>query len=424
MDLLFFFIDNLSILMYGTLIFLVFQEFIPLRFQNKVFWAAESVCLGLLGNIIVYPEEITGTMGSLIGILPMLIFFHKGEWYRKITTGLIVYPVIMAVSFLFQDIGQQIWQYGFHQDMTEYGERALFIFMRFVKVPVWYLIYRYVKIWVPQAIQMLSRRMWCILSVISLTSFIGIIIIIYKCSYHDSYLAWPSCIATLITSMGCCYLCTYMAKLVRSDMELEKVRYQKSYYQELENNQQTVRRMRHDMKNHLGIVETLLRERKYETVQEYLHSLDQEFVSHTKVYCEDPVINAVLNVKMQNAESAEIACQYLVDINGQLPMEDMEMCTLLANTLDNAIEASVKIADIRKRWISLKVRCRNGNLSCEIENVKENKITEKNGLFETDKSDSSVHGLGLRSVTQIVKRHNGTIKIAYTEDRFKVTVFV
>lgn len=424
MNLLYFLIDTVSTLVYGTLIFLSFREFIPLRFQNKIIWAAEILCLGLLGNIIVYPEEITGTVGNLIGILPILILFHKGEWYRKITAGLIVYPVIMAVSFLFQDIGQQIWQYGFHQNMTEYSERALFIFMRIVKAPVWYLIYRYIKIWVPQAIQMLSRRMWSILSLISLTSFIGIIIIIYKCSYDDSYLAWPSCIATLITSMGCCYLCTYMAKIVRSDMELETIQYQRSYYQELENNQQTVRRMRHDMKNHLGVVETLLRDGKYEMAHKYLHDLDQEFTSHTRIYCEDPVINAVLNVKFQKAETEKIACQYQVDIKGQLPLEDIELCTLLANTLDNAIEASIKITDVRKRKISLKVRCMNGNISCEIMNAKNNQIIEKNGLFETDKSDRCSHGLGLRSVKQIVNKHNGEIKIEYTDDIFKVIIFI
>lgn len=59
---------------------------------------------------------------------------------------------------------------------------------------------------------MLTRRMWLVLSLISLASFIGIIIIIYKCTVWDSYLAWPACAATLITSMGCCYLCTYMSK--------------------------------------------------------------------------------------------------------------------------------------------------------------------------------------------------------------------
>lgn len=105
-------------------------------------------------------------------------------------------------------------------------------------------------------------------------------------------------------------------------------------------------------------------------------------------------------------------------------MEDIELCTLLANTLDNAIEASIKITDVRKRRISLKVRCMNGNLSCEIMNAKNNRIIEKNGLFETDKSDRCSHGQGLRSVKQIVNKHNGEIKIEHTENIFKVIIFI
>src|SRR5699024_9216434 len=96
--------------------------------------------------------------------------------------ALIVYLAMMSLAFLFQDIGQKIWQYGFHKNMAPDWETALYLFTRFLKVPAWYLIYRCVKVWVPQAVRMLTERMWLVLSLISLASFIGIIIIIYKCT--------------------------------------------------------------------------------------------------------------------------------------------------------------------------------------------------------------------------------------------------
>ena len=271
---------------------------------------------------------------------------------------------------------------------------------------------------------MLTKRMWLVLSLISLSSFMGIIIIIYKCTLNDSYLAWPACIATLITSMGCCYLCTYMARIVRSDMELETMRYQKSYYQEVESSQETVRRMRHDMKNHLGVVEMLVRGGEYEKAEQHLHGLDQEFASRTRIYCADPVVNAVLNAKMEKAEGSGISCEYQVDLEEALPLDDIELCSLFANTLDNAVEACEKIREREKRRISLKARCRNGHFSCEIVNSKENKITEKNGNFETDKDDRSSHGIGLRNVRQIVQKYRGEMDVSYTEDTFSVTIFV
>ena len=417
-------LDDVPLLIYSALIFMILREFVPLRFKNRLLWAAEIVCLTVMCNAIVYPDEITGTVGNLLGLIPILIIFHKGEWYMKVTAALIVYPAMMAVSYLLQDIGQKIWEYGFDTQMSSVGENLLYVIFRGLRAPVWYVIYRYVKIWVPRAIRMLTRRMWLLLSGISLASFIGIIIIIYECGYDNSYLAWPSCIATLVTSMGCCYICTYMAKIVRSDMELETMQYQKSYYQELENSQETVRRMRHDMKNHLGVAAMLLKDGHYEKAEEYLSGLNQEFAARTKTYCSDPVVNAVLNAKMQRAQEAGITCEYQVDLKEPLPIEDIDLCALFANTLDNAIEACMKISETDRRRIVLKARCVNGNFSFEIENTKENAVTEKKGNFETDKEDRHSHGIGLRSVRQIVQKYNGEIRIDYTAEIFRVTVFL
>ncbi len=417
-------LDDVPLLIYSTLIFLILREFIPLRFKNRFWWAAEILCLTVMCNAIVFPDEITGTVGNLLGLIPILIIFHKGEWYMKVTAALIVYPAMMAVSYLLQDIGQKIWEYGFNTRMSSVGENLLYVMFRGLRVPVWYVIYRYVKIWVPRAIRLLTRRMWLLLAGVSLASFIGIIIIIYKCGYDDSYLAWPACIATLVTSMGCCYICTYMAKIVRSDMELETMRYQKSYYQELERSQETVRRMRHDMKNHLSVVGTLLRDEQYEKAEEYLHGLDREFAVQTKTYCPDPVVNAVLNAKMQKAQKEGISCEYQVELQDGLAVDDIDLCSLFANTLDNAIEACMKIPDEKKRRITLKARSKNGNFSYEIVNSKENQVMERNGELRTDKEDKASHGIGLKNVRQIVQKYAGEIRIDYTEDSFAVVVFL
>jgi len=88
------------------------------------------------------------------------------------------------------------------------------------------------------------------------------------------------------------------------------------------------------------------------------------------------------------------------------------------------VEACEKIAEREKRRISLKARCRNGHFSYEIVNSKENRVTEKNGNFETDKSDRLSHGIGLRSVRQIVRKYEGEMDVSYTEDTFSVTIFV
>ena len=121
-------VDDLSLFAYSALIFLVLKEFVPLRFKNRILHLAEILCLMLGCNAIVYPEEVTGTVGSLLMLLPILFLFHKSEWYMKVTTAFIVYPAMMALAFLFQDMGQQIWENVFHQQMSDAGENALYVF--------------------------------------------------------------------------------------------------------------------------------------------------------------------------------------------------------------------------------------------------------------------------------------------------------
>ena len=138
--------------------------------------------------------------------------------------------------------------------------------------------------------------------------------------------------------------------------------------------------------------------------------------------CSLPVIE--YGHAMEKAEEEGIPCEYQVDLEEVLPIDDIDLCSLFANTLDNAVEACEKIAEREKRRISLKARCRNGHFSYEIVNSKENRVTEKNGNFETDKSDRLSHGIGLRNVRQIVRKYEGEMDVSYTEDTFSVTIFV
>ena len=91
------------------------------------------------------------------------------------------------------------------------------------------------------------------------------------------------------------------------------------------------------------------------------------------------------------SEGERIADSYVKEAAA---LTDIELCSLFANTLDNAIEACVKIKDREKRRITLKARSVNGHFSYEIVNAKENKVTERNGSFETDKEDKGSHGIG------------------------------
>lgn len=411
-------------LTYAAILFLILKEFLPLRYQNKFLHALEIFILVYVINVVIYPGEITGTLGSFLGLSALLLLFHKRELFLKLSAAIIIFPVMTSIAYILQDVGLLVWYHVFNKQMSTGAETFLHTFTLFLRIPVWWIIYRCVKTWIHHAVHYISYKMWLILDLISLTSFIGIVTVIYKCSTFDSYMAYPACLASLITSLGCCYLCTYIAKNAQNEMELKTWQYQSVYYQELENSQETVRQIRHDIRNHLNVIGTFIKNENYAEATDYLEHLDLEFTTVNRIYCTNHIVNAVLNAKMQKARMSEIACSYQVDLNETPVMDDIDLCSLLANTLDNAIEACKKIICTADRKIDLKMRCFNGFFSYEIKNSKTNNTQEKNGQFKTDKKDKALHGIGLKSVRQIVEKYQGDIKIQYDEEHFCMTVMI
>ena len=99
---------------------------------------------------------------------------------------------------------------------------------------------------------------------------------------------------------------------------------------------------------------------------------------------------------------AEIDSFFHISIDKMMMIDDVSLCTIFANTLDNAVEACQKIEDKAARRISVKARyTENGYFSYEIVNSKCNRIRMRRERFITDKADSASHGVGISSVKEL-----------------------
>ncbi len=416
---------NLAIaLIYGVLLFFILKQFLPLRRKVLALECLEVFLIAYTTNITIFPGETTGTLGSFVALFILLLLFHKNSLFLKLSAAILIFPVITAVSYILEDVGSLIWLYLFQRQMSGAAQTVLHMITMLFRIPVWFAIYRFVKRKVPHAVHDLTRRMWILIDLISLASFIGIVTVIYKSTSFTSYIAYPACVASLVTNMGCFYLCTYMAKTMRTEMELQTHQYQQAYYQELEAGQQMIRGLRHDMKNHLNIIHTLLQNEDYEDAVQYLNELDEEFVTSAKVYCKNSTVNAVLNTKEQTSRDHGIHCDLKIDFAGSPGIDNINLCSLFANTLDNAIEACLKIPDASRRFLRLKARYKSGYFSYELVNAKANAVTEESGYYKTSKTDAALHGFGLGNVRRIVEKYGGDMKISYSEDAFSIVIFI
>lgn len=411
-------------LTYGTLLFRIIGRFLSFRWKYRPIQFLYIIIFSSCCNVVVYPEEITGTLGFFLCLILLLLLCYRDKWYLKLSVSIVLFPIIAAVNYVTQDVGALIWMHLFHRTTNELASTILHTLTMSLRIPFWYFVYREVRKWIGTQSRELTGKMWFILDMISLTSFIGIISVVYQSTSYDSYIAYPTCIACVVTSLGCCYLLTFMTRAARADLELQTFQYQQTYYQQLEENQNTVRKLRHDMKNHLNIIGSFLHEQAPEKAEAYLLNLNQEFNVSAKAYCKNSIINAVLNSKEQLAKDAEIACDFRIDLSESPAIEDIDLCSLFANTLDNAIEACRLVPRIAARTMTVKARCKNRFFSYQVENTKGHEILTENGRIKTSKADPRGHGIGLSNIRHIVEKYNGDLKIDYDETRFTVTVLI
>ena len=222
-------------------------------------------------------------------------------------------------------------------------ENAVFSSVAFVVIPVfWMLFYRFFSPALKKIQNIFTDKAWTIIDVISLASFLALFSCIYLAPEDKTYLIWPCILACLITNIGSVRLAAYLADGLYADLERKNLQLQKNYYEELEHNQNQIRKFRHDMNNHLSVVGTLLDKGNLSEAKEYFSNISGYMQTANRKFCQNSVVNAVINAKYQMMTNASIATFLNIDIDKMLSIDDVSLCTIFANTLDNAIEACKK----------------------------------------------------------------------------------
>lgn len=180
------------------------------------------------------------------------------------------------------------------------------------------------------------------------------------------------------------------------------------YYQELEENYNHSRKIIHDIRNHLSAIEQAAKMENNSYIEDMhgmLNSLGMKF------YTENRMLNIVLNDKLKTFHPANVECRM-----GGIALDfisDIDITTIFANLLDNAIEAQQE-----KESQSVKI---NGE---QIHDFLVIKISNPwNGTYVEGKSTKKGHeGLGLQNVRGALEKYNGELQISQKEDIFSVTI--
>lgn len=241
--------------------------------------------------------------------------------------------------------------------------------------------------------------------------------------YYNIFLVVLLCV--LLLNVIIYYAMIYIGKknadekdysLMQKQLEL-----QSESIQALEQKYDETAKIRHDIKNYLSLALGMAEQKNYDDLVQFLESLSNEKINSITSYINTKrsVLGAVLNSKLSKAKSLSIdmQCYILSELES---ISDMDLGILFANLLDNAIEAceknKVQSEIIVKTWTEA------GYYFLEICNTVESDILSHNPKLETDKADSGFHGVGLRSVKDIVKKYDGMMNFNQRGNTFYVYV--
>ena len=110
-----------------------------------------------------------------------------------------------------------------------------------------------------------------------------------------------------------------------------------------------------------------------------------------------------------------------VQISNHLSVQKLDLCTILSNLCDNAIEASVSVAD---PLIQIQLKEIKGYLSLTVKNRTEEDVLKKNPSFITTKKDQNLHGLGITIIRNIVKKYGGSFRFSYENGYVQASVLL
>lgn len=194
------------------------------------------------------------------------------------------------------------------------------------------------------------------------------------------------------------------------------------YYEKVEESQNQIRRLYHDMNNHLYNIQMM--NKSSEDASEYILSLQNELNESRKARLSgNSLFDIIVDEKMNICQSKGIDFKIDVDSKNTGFIKNMDMSSILANILDNAIEACDKMTS-NKKYIKLTSMWADDMFVIICENSKENEVKKIGDRFITDKLNKSEHGIGIKSVEKSVKNYDGNMMIFCDDSLFKVKIMI
>lgn len=203
-----------------------------------------------------------------------------------------------------------------------------------------------------------------------------------------------------------------------------QVKNQTDMYRAVSENFDNQRKKTHEYKNQMMCIDALIEKREYGQLEEYVQNicgkLNRELDA---INTNHVIVNAIMNTKYQEALSKNILFVFQMNDLSALRISDEDIVVILANLLNNAIEACEKCKG--KRIIKVKFVIEDENVILSVRNTHENNLVFQNNEIQTSKeTDMEEHGIGIRNIIQTIEKYGGSYVIRPEENEFYFSIVI
>lgn len=186
---------------------------------------------------------------------------------------------------------------------------------------------------------------------------------------------------------------------------------QQQYYSLVNEKQQEMRSIRHEMRNHLSCIYGLSQSKKADEMEQYLKELiDTSYNSETLFDTGNDIVNAILNDAQSRCKSDNIILRLQGGFPHSLHISAMDLCAIFANVISNAVEAIQRMDRSLEtsEFVDIQIRSFKEDLYIDVVNpIGNNSVNVKN--LTTSKSNKEAHGYGVKNMMRSVDKYQGSV---------------
>jgi len=203
-----------------------------------------------------------------------------------------------------------------------------------------------------------------------------------------------------------------------------QVELQRQNYSTLNESLKQLYTHKHDERHHINAIESMVRQHNYKEALDYIEQYNINDMSTTiPTLCNNFVADTIIKYYMGIAIRKNIDFKTDLIIPENIGINSLDLCIVLGNSLENAIEACDRLTDSQDKYIKLISKTIGNHIVLQITNSFYGNIVNVDNRIQSSK-DGISHGIGLTNIRETANKYNGNVEFKYSENIFEITIIM